>query len=89
VIASTKFGASSWQDAHAEGGAVWGDANDDRALVSQTISARRPVGRRYAKAHEGLSKYIITDMYAKTVQGMAPEESVKRAEGEFRRICSA
>ena len=42
-----------------------------------------------AKASESAPKYIITEMYAKTVQGMAPEESVKRAEGEFRRVCSA
>ena len=33
-----------------------------------------------AKAQEGLSKYIITDMYAKAVQGMPAEDSVKWAE---------
>jgi multiple sugar transport system substrate-binding protein len=36
-----------------------------------------------------LSKYIITDMYAKAVQGMAPEESVKWAEGELKKIYAA
>jgi multiple sugar transport system substrate-binding protein len=40
------------------------------------------------KAAEVLSKYIITDMYAKAVQGMAPEESVKWAEGELKKIYS-
>jgi len=42
-----------------------------------------------AKAQEGLSKYIITDMYAKAVQGMAPEEAVKWAEGELKKIYAA
>jgi multiple sugar transport system substrate-binding protein len=41
------------------------------------------------KAAEGLSKYLITDMYAKAVQGMPAEESVKWADGEFRRIHGA
>jgi multiple sugar transport system substrate-binding protein len=38
------------------------------------------------KAAEGVSKYLITDMYAKAVQGMPAEEAVKWADGEFRRI---
>jgi multiple sugar transport system substrate-binding protein len=42
-----------------------------------------------AKAQEGLSKYIITDMYAKAVQGMPAEESVKWAESELKKIYSA
>jgi multiple sugar transport system substrate-binding protein len=39
-----------------------------------------------AKAQEGLSKYIITDMYAKAVQGMPAEDSVKWAESELKKI---
>jgi multiple sugar transport system substrate-binding protein len=42
-----------------------------------------------AKAQEGLSKYIITDMYAKAVQGMPAEDSVKWAESELKKIYSA
>jgi multiple sugar transport system substrate-binding protein len=42
-----------------------------------------------AKAQEGLSKYIITDMYAKAVQGMPAEESVKWAESELKKIYGA
>ena len=38
------------------------------------------------KAAEGVSKYLITDMYAKAVQDMPAEEAVKWADGEFRRI---
>ena len=39
-----------------------------------------------AKAAEVQTKYIITDMYAKAIQGMAPAESVKWAEGELKKI---
>ena len=38
------------------------------------------------RAAEALSKYIIIDMYAKAVQGMAPEEAVKWATGEVQKI---
>ena len=38
------------------------------------------------KAAEVLTKYIITDMYAKAVQGMPAEEAVKWAEGELKKI---
>jgi multiple sugar transport system substrate-binding protein len=41
------------------------------------------------KAAEGLSKYLVTDMYAKAVQGMPAEEAVKWADGEFRQIHAA
>ena len=41
------------------------------------------------KAAEALSKYIITDMYAKAVQGMPAEESVKWAEDELKKIYAA
>ncbi len=37
-------------------------------------------------AAEGLSKYLITDMYAKAVQGMPAEDSVKWAAEEFKKI---
>src|SRR5256714_1460569 len=38
------------------------------------------------KAAEVLSKYIMTDMYAKAVQGMPAEEAVKWAHGEIKKI---
>jgi multiple sugar transport system substrate-binding protein len=38
------------------------------------------------KAAEVISKYIIIDMYAKAVQGMAPEDAVKWAHGELVKI---
>jgi multiple sugar transport system substrate-binding protein len=43
-------------------------------------------GPATAKASEAYSKYIITDMYAKAVQGMPPEEAVRWAEGELKTI---
>ena len=43
-------------------------------------------GPSNAKAAEVLSKYIITDMYAKAVQGMPPEDAVKWAESELKKI---
>jgi multiple sugar transport system substrate-binding protein len=45
-----------------------------------------PSGR---KAAEVVTKYILTDMYAKAVQGMPPEDAVKWAHGELARIYSA
>ena len=39
-----------------------------------------------AKATEAYSKYVITDMYAKAAQGMAPAEAVKWAEAELKKI---
>jgi multiple sugar transport system substrate-binding protein len=43
-------------------------------------------GPANAKAAEALSKYIITDMYAKAVQGTSPEEAVKWAEAELKKV---
>ncbi len=42
-----------------------------------------PADRRAA---EGVSKYLVTDMYAKAVQGTPAEDAVKWADGEFRTI---
>jgi multiple sugar transport system substrate-binding protein len=39
-----------------------------------------------ARATEVYSKYIITDMYAKAVQGMPAEDAVKWAHGELVKI---
>jgi len=39
-----------------------------------------------AKATEVYTKYIITDMYAKAVQGTSPADAAKWAEGELKKI---
>jgi multiple sugar transport system substrate-binding protein len=46
-------------------------------------------GPSTAKATEGFTKYIITDMYAKAVQGMKAVDAVKWAEGELKKIYEA
>jgi multiple sugar transport system substrate-binding protein len=43
-------------------------------------------GPSTAKATEVFSKYIVTDMYAKAVQGMKAEDAVAWAEGELKKI---
>ena len=45
-----------------------------------------PPGRR---ATEGLTKFIIVDMFAKAIQGTPPEDAVKWAAGELRKIYPA
>jgi multiple sugar transport system substrate-binding protein len=46
-------------------------------------------GPSTAKATETFTKYVITDMYAKGVQGMKAEDAVKWAEGELKKIYEA
>ena len=65
--------------------------NKDPVMLPFKAAARAGQFPGYAgpadrKAAEGLSKYLITDMYAKAVQGMAAEEAVKWADGEFKSI---
>jgi multiple sugar transport system substrate-binding protein len=45
-----------------------------------------PLSSSGKKPAEVLTKYIITDMYAKAVQGMAAEDAVKWAEGELTKV---
>ena len=42
-----------------------------------------------AKASEALAKYLILDMFAKAIQGTPPEESLKWATAELKKIYSA
>ncbi len=41
------------------------------------------------KAAEVLSKYLITNMYANAVKGMAPEEAIRQCEAELKKIYGA
>ena len=68
--------------------------DEDAVMAPFKIAARLGLSPGYAgppnrKAAEVLTKYIITDMYAKAVQGMSPQEAVKWAAGEVRQIYSA
>ena len=65
--------------------------NVDPVMTPYKVAARLGqaigfAGPPDAKAQEGLSKYIITDMYAKAVQGMPAEDSVKWADSELKKI---
>jgi len=71
-----------------EGDPLW---NKDPVMLPFRAAARAGRFPGYAgpadrNAAEGLSKYLITDMYAKAAQGMPAEDAVKWADGEFRRI---
>ena len=67
--------------------------DEDPVMAPFKIAARLGLSPGYAgppnrKAAEALTKYIITDMYAKGVQGIAPQEAVKWAAGEVSQIYS-
>ena len=46
-------------------------------------------GRPSRAAAEVVTKYIITDMYAKAVEGMPPQDAVKWAHDELVKVYSA
>ena len=62
------------------------------AVFPETLAVRAtgrlggPPGRR---ATEALSKYIIVDMFAKSIQGMEPEDAVAWAASEMKKIYAA
>jgi len=63
----------------------------DPVMLPYRVAARAGRFPGYAgpadrKAAEGLSKYLIIDMYAKTIQGMSAEDAVKWAHDEFVKI---
>jgi multiple sugar transport system substrate-binding protein len=63
-----------------------------RTLFRDTIKDARHLGYAGppgAKASEALAKYIIVDMFAKTLQGTSPEESLKWATAELKNIYNA
>jgi multiple sugar transport system substrate-binding protein len=67
--------------------------DEDPVMAPFKIAGRFGLSPGYAgppnrKSAEVLTKYIITDMYAKAVQGMSPQEAVKWAAGEVRQIYS-
>jgi multiple sugar transport system substrate-binding protein len=79
------FGATTYWENHP----MWEKVDD--ALKPFRTSARGTrmpgyAGPPTAKASEAQTKYIITDMYAKAAQGLTPEEAVKWAEGELKKI---
>jgi multiple sugar transport system substrate-binding protein len=68
---------------------IWKDI-DQPLQVFRTAARKTRIfgyaGPSTGKATEAFSKYIVTDMYAKAVQGMTAEDAVKWAEGELKKI---
>jgi len=68
---------------------LWAKVDEPMKIYRQAAAASRMIGYAgppSAKATEVYSKYIITDMFAKAVQGSSAEDSVKWATGELRKI---
>ena len=55
----------------------------DTLQYARQVGFAGPPGRR---ATEALSKYVLVDMFAKSIQGMKPEDAVAWATGELRKI---
>jgi len=69
--------------------AMW--AKVDKPLAVFRTAARNTrifgyAGPAPAKATAAFSKYVITDMFAKAVQGMPAEDAVKWADGELKKV---
>ena len=69
--------------------AMW-DKLDKPLQVFRTAARKTRIfgyaGPSTAKSTEAFTKYIVTDMYAKAVQGMGAEDAVKWAGEELRKI---
>ena len=68
---------------------LWNKVDQPMKIYRQAAAASRMIGYAgppSAKATEVYSKYILTDMFAKGVQGMKAEDAVKWAAGELRKI---
>jgi multiple sugar transport system substrate-binding protein len=57
-VESVKFMAGFWKDAHDEGGLAWDDTNNNRAFLSQTISATLNGASIYIESLRNPDKYI-------------------------------
>jgi multiple sugar transport system substrate-binding protein len=81
-------GATTSWEAHP----MWDKVDDALKPFRTAARGARMIGYAgppTAKASEAQTKYIVTDMYAKAVQGMSPEAAVTWAEGEMKRIYEA
>jgi len=72
-----------------EGHKMWTEVDEAMRPFKTAAQGARALGYAgppSAKATLVYTKYIITDMYAKAVQGLAPEDAVRWAEGELKKI---
>ena len=58
TVDSVKFMTGFWKDAHDEGGLAWDDTNNNRAFLSQTISATLNGASIYIESLRNPDKYI-------------------------------
>ena len=58
TIESVKFMTAFWKEAHDEGGLAWDDTNNNRAFLSQTISATLNGASIYIESLRNPDKYI-------------------------------
>src|SRR5437773_3085674 len=68
---------------------MWGKVDEPLRMFRTAARTTRIFGHAgpaTAKATEVFSKYIITDMYAKAVQGLTAEDAVKWAAAELKQI---
>src|SRR5213083_624825 len=68
---------------------MWGKVDEPLRMFRTAARTTRVFGHAgpaTAKATEVFSKYIITDMYAKAVQGLSAEDAVKWAAAELKQI---
>src|SRR6266702_5771436 len=80
-------GTKAW-----ENNPMWGKLDEPLKMFRTAARNTRLfgyAGPSTAKATEGFTKYIVTDMYAKAVQGMPAEDAVKWAETELKKIYEA
>jgi multiple sugar transport system substrate-binding protein len=72
-----------------EGHKMWTEVDEAMRPFKTAAQGARALGYAgppSAKATLVYTKYIITDMYAKAVQGLTPEDAVRWAEGELKKI---
>ena len=68
---------------------MWDTVDDPLKAFRVAARGSRMIGHAgpaTAKATEVYTKYIITDIFAKAVQGMSPEDAVKWGEAELKKI---
>src|SRR6266542_3458813 len=75
-----------------ESNPMWGRLDEPLKMFRTAARTTRLfgyAGPSTAKATEAFTKYIVTDMYAKGVQGMKAEDAVKWAETELKKVYEA
>ncbi len=89
TYSTTIMKQSTGANAFWEGSKMWTEVDEAMRPFKTAARGSRALGYAgppSAKATLVYTKYVITDMYAKAVQGMPPEDAVRWAEGELKRV---